>query len=267
MIIKLNEKLYNVIIMSLNSILIDIGNTSVDIKYDKKNFKFYKENKNEIINLINSLDCKRLIISSVNKKTFKMISSYYLKKKYEIVVLDKDTMINYAKDNNYDIPNLNILGSDLFCDLVASDLNSDYIIIDLGTVGKILVLNKERKFLGGIIIPGITSFPKSVSDSTDLNISELNAIDVDLLNYDTDKCVFSGSINGTASMLYDLVHRLIEKYRLINAKIVLCGGNSYFVEKTLRRFGLTNFEYNPKLVLVGLGKIYSCGGKNEIKKD
>ena len=253
--------------MLLNKIFVDIGNTSVDIKFQNKCYKFYKENKKEIIDTIDSFNSKNLYISSVNKKTLSFIYKKYKRKKYVIEILDKNKMISYAKENKYDIPNIDILGADLFCDLVACNSSEDYIIVDLGTVGKILVANKNKKFLGGMIIPGITTFPKSVTYSTDLDISEFNDKDINLLNYDTDKCVFSGSINGISSMINDLIKRIIKKYNLINAKIILCGGNASYVEKTLQSFNLTNFEYRPKLVLEGLERIYTNGGKNEIKKD
>lgn len=250
-----------------DKVLIDIGNTSVDISCGNNFFKFYKENTKDIIDKIDSLQSKKLCISSVNKKTLFSIYKYYKKRKYEIDILDNKKMVSYARKNNYSIPNIDILGSDLFCDIVCSYNNVDNIIIDLGTVGKILAVDKNKVFLGGMIIPGITSFPKSVTHSTDLNIKEFGEDDFDLLNYDTDKCVFSGSVNGISSMIFNLIERIINKYNLINAKIILCGGNSKFVKNILLDVGLADFEFRPKLVLEGLNKIYTDGGENENQKD
>lgn len=240
---------------------LDIGNTSIDIleceqSLMKRYSKFYKEEKKEIIYFLNKLDLNEVYISSVNKKSEAFILKALKKYKSNIHILDREIMKEYGKKNKYTISNIDILGSDLFCDLVACKENKDYIIIDLGTVSKVLAIDSKKKFLGGMIVPGITSFSSTITSSTDLNLIGEIKDNLPLLNFETDECVSSGSVNGLALMLIGVVEKIKEYYNLKDAKVMLTGGNSKYLLTAFKRYGFNNFDYSPKLVLLGLGAIF-----------
>lgn len=261
--------------MSKKELFLDIGNTSIDILEVETNSiktytKFYKEEKKEILSFLDKANYEQVFISSVNKKSEIFITRYFRKKKKTITLLTREIMKDYVSKNKYDIKNIDILGSDLLCDLVARSEKTNYIIFDLGTVSKVLAIDKNKKFLGGLIIPGMTSFSKSINHSTDLKLDEKIMEDLPLLNYETNKCVSSGSVNGLAIMLISIVEKIKEEYNLKDAKVVLTGGNSKFILRALKKYHYESFEFSPKLVLIGLGIIFDrnfVGGKDETKKD
>lgn len=261
--------------MSKKEIFLDIGNTSIDILEVESNSinkysKLYKEEEKEILTYLDKLDYEQVFISSVNKKSEIFITKYFRKKKKNFTLLTRELMKEYVLKNKYNIQNIDILGSDLLCDLVACSEKENYIIFDLGTVSKVMAIDKNKKFLGGLIIPGMTSFSKSINHSTDLKLDEKIMDDLPLLNYETNKCVSSGSVNGLAIMLISIVEKIKEEYNLKDAKVVLTGGNSQFILNALKKYHYESFEFSPKLVLIGLGIIFDrkfVGGENETKKD
>ena len=146
----------------------DIGNTEVKICLVNNNFNIQKK-----INIkssrINKLKIKQklkflyrykskidtIIFSSVVPKIYKDFSSffntYYNKKTIEIKKLNLNKLIDIKVNKKQ-------VGSDRLANSIgAIDKKNNYIIIDFGTATTFDVIIK-KKYLGGIISPGMVSF-------------------------------------------------------------------------------------------------------------
>ena len=248
---------------------IDIGNTSIDLlfgnKFDDSNYhKFYLNQIDEVIKILKDYNCSNAYITSVNKNIEQEIIQILDDFKIKYHFVRYEIMKEYADDKLYIIPNLNILGYDLFCDLIADRNNQNQIIIDLGTVSKILVI-QNKKFLGGTLLPGIKSFSKAISSTTNLSINEINNINLPLLNYETSDCVNSGTLNGMAIIIKNMAYHIKLEYNLEDCVIYLTGGDAKYLIEKLNKDKF-DFIYDKYLVLKGLQEVSNYyRRKHEIK--
>ena len=83
------------------------------------------------------------------------------------------------------------------------------IVIDFGTATTFGVIDAERRFLGGLIIPGVKTSLNALSQRA----SQLPAINIEkpthLIGRNTLECMQSGILNGTAAMIDGLLDRLL----------------------------------------------------------
>ena len=83
------------------------------------------------------------------------------------------------------------------------------IVIDFGTATTFGVIDSERRFLGGLIIPGVKTSLNALSQRA----SQLPAINIEkpthLIGRNTLECMQSGILNGTAAMIDGLLDRLL----------------------------------------------------------
>ena len=256
--------------MKLESFLIcDIGNTTTDFFYHKKTQDFYLKINNQIFNDIKNADtlnsiiskedtiikdifsCQDIFISSVNDLTLNIIKDIF--KKSNISIIDRKLMKNYCQTNNYKIDNIDILGSDLFADIVAIKDKINQIIVDCGTASKILYLDEERNFYGGIIYPGVNLCNAMLSKNTYLLDNYNFKFPNNLISLKTDEAVLSGAINGTYHMTKGLINRLIKEKNITNYKVFLTGGNSKILNEVGIKLGeQDNYIYNNYVTLQGI---------------
>lgn len=242
-------------------LLADIGNTTIDIApyYDTKLIKKEKIFINDItkieeyiISLQPSL-IKKCLISSVNNTGKTNLITILDKYKIAYSCITPDIIDKYSKMNNLIITNSSYLGADLFCDVIASGNNS--IIIDLGTVGKIIFIDKNGLFHGCMIFPDIVQFPLMMGQSTDL----LKAYDIStnppIVSLKTEECMSSGAINGVASLVAGVTNKIKEEYNCLDATVYLTGGNSYLIKNILKDYNLKEFIFDLDLSLKGLLKL------------
>ena len=254
--------LINIILNVKINVYIDIGNTSVDVAVIKNDFfRRYK-----ILNSDERLEKKLeklfdddkttyfAYISSVNRKISCKVINVLDKLNINYYSLNTKIMLDYCKENGYEISNIDILGQDLFLDLIAFE--EDSIIIDLGTASKILYLDKEKRFVGGMIFPNVLLAPKILSSSTDL-ISE-NHIDFSpsLLSLNTKEAISSGAINGSSFIIYQSILQIKNDYSK-DAKVIFTGGYFSFLEKKIQSLNMGSYIVSSNLVIAGLAKIFN----------
>lgn len=105
------------------------------------------------------------------------------------------------------------LGSDRVADAVgALDLYPvPLILIDMGTATTISVIDHDKSFLGGMIIPGLRVSLESLTNRT----SQLPTISLTppkkIIGTNTVECMKSGIINSTASSIDGIVERIEEE--------------------------------------------------------
>lgn len=151
------------------------------------------------------------------------------------------------------------LGSDRVADAVAAvnEYPCPIILVDMGTATTISVIDKDKNFRGGMIMPGLI-----VSlDSLTMRTSQLPRISLDppknTIGSNTIDCMKSGVLYGTASAIDGVVQRIEEELGE-SCTVVSTGG----LAKTVIPHCKRDIIIDDKLLLKGLMIIYN---KNQPK--
>lgn len=145
------------------------------------------------------------------------------------------------------------LGNDRIADAVAA---AQYyplplIIVDMGTATTISVIDKNKNFLGGIIMPGLkVSLDSLVNRTSQLPTISLEAPDK-VIGTNTIDCMKSGIIYGTASTLSGVISR-IEKELGESCTVVSTGGLAHTVVPYCER----EIIMDDELLLKGMMLLY-----------
>lgn len=151
------------------------------------------------------------------------------------------------------LDNPNQLGSDRVADAVAAthEYPCPLVIIDLGTATTISVIDQNKSFVGGMIIPGVMMSLDSLANHT----SQLPHISLDppkrLIGRNTVDCMRSGIIYATAGSLDGIVER-IEGELGHACTLITTGGLS----KVISPFCKHHMIMDDQLLLKGLMIIY-----------
>lgn len=151
------------------------------------------------------------------------------------------------------------LGSDRVADAVAAvhDYPCPLIIIDMGTATTISVVDRDKNFLGGMIIPGL----RVSLDSLTMRTSQLPKISLEppkkVIGSNTVDCMKSGIIYSTAASIDGVIER-IENELGEKCTIISTGGLSRAIIPFCKR----EIIIDDQLLLKGLMIIYN---KNKAK--
>lgn len=146
------------------------------------------------------------------------------------------------------------LGSDRVADAVAAVNNyqAPIIIVDMGTATTISVIDHDKNFLGGMILPGLRASLDSLTNRT----SQLPNISLvppkKIIGSNTIDCMKSGIINGTASSIDGIIDR-IEAELGEKCTVISTGG----VSQTIIPFCKKEIILDDQLLLKGLMIIYN----------
>lgn len=127
-----------------------------------------------------------------------------------------------------DVESPSQLGNDRIADAIGAVAcyGAPVIVFDLGTATTVGVVNEERCFLGGMIIPGVkTSFSALTSRASQLPIINIEK-PKHIIGRNTIECMQSGVIHGTAAMIDGIVERLLPTFESSEVNIVATGGMS-----------------------------------------
>lgn len=247
---------------------IDIGNTNVVIgAVDEKNIYFIEriatvKTKTEAeyaidlkmlleLHKVDLQDITGGIISSVVPQiTRRMQIAAKKALGREVLVLGptSKTGLNILIDNPAQ------LGSDLIAGSVAgiAQYKVPMVIIDLGTATTVTVIDKNKNYLGGMIIPGVMVALESLT----AHASQLQEISleapVSVIGKNTIDCMTGGVIYSNADMLDGLVDR-IEKELGEEPTIVATGGLAKLITPYCKR----EVILDDNLLLKGLLIIYN----------
>ncbi len=199
------------------------------------------------INIKNIDDC---IISSVVPPVLDAIKQAVktlVKKDPMIIGPGIKTGLNILMDNPAQ------LGSDLVVNSVAclNEFKPPLIIIDMGTATTISVIDKNKNYIGGCIIPGVKISLNALSSMT----AQLPHISLDepkkTIGTNTIDCMKSGIVLGSASMLDGMIDR-IEEDLGSDATVIATGG----IANHIIPFCKKDIIYDDNLLLKGLYIIY-----------
>ena len=145
------------------------------------------------------------------------------------------------------------LGADLVVDSVAgmNEYGAPLIIVDMGTATTITVINKDKIYVGGVIVPGVrTSLEALVSDTSQLPRVSLSAPSKFICTNTVD-CMKSGIINGQASLVDGMIDRFEDELGY-KANVVATGGLSKVIIPKCRH----QIILDDLLMMKGLKLIY-----------
>lgn len=145
------------------------------------------------------------------------------------------------------------LGSDLVVDAVAAiaEYPAPMVVIDMGTATTLAVIDKNKNYLGGMIMPGAMIALDALSAKT----SQLPYISLEapkqLIGSNTQDCMKSGVLYGNAAMLDGLILRVREEVGAL-ATVLATGG----LAQVILPFCREAVQYDGDLMLKGLYLIY-----------
>lgn len=152
------------------------------------------------------------------------------------------------------LDNAAALGSDRVADAVAAieQYPCPLIIIDMGTATTISVVDQDKNFIGGMIMPGLRISMEALASRT----SQLPQISLDppkkAIGRNTVECMRSGIVNGTAATIDGAIRR-IEGELGRSCTVVSTGGFSQIVIPQCKRRIISD----DKLLLKGLMILYN----------
>ena len=125
------------------------------------------------------------------------------------------------------------------------------ITVDLGTATTFNVVDENRVFRGGVICPGLSTGLRALGE----RCAQLPQVHLgspkSAIGTNTEKCMLSGSVMGTAVLIDGMVQRIEEELGR-PATLVVTGGLAKYVTP-LCRHALT---YDPELLMKGLALLY-----------
>ena len=151
------------------------------------------------------------------------------------------------------VPDPHAVGKDRLVDAAyaAANFPLPVITVDLGTATTFNVVDENRVFRGGVICPGLSTGLRALGERCaqlpQVRLSSPKAA----IGVNTESCMLSGSVLGTAVLLDGITQRIVEELGR-PATLVVTGGLAKYVTP-LCRHPLT---YDPELLLKGLALLY-----------
>ncbi len=153
-----------------------------------------------------------------------------------------------------DYPNPSEIGADRVADAVGAKAlyGSPVVTVDFGTATNMEVIDKDGKFVGGVIAPGIDTSASALTERA----TKLGAIDFadphTAIGRNTAEAMQVGIVYGEADRVDGIVNRIFDQlgYR---APVIATGGLAYRVAK----ISSTITDTNPDLTLEGLRLVYN----------
>lgn len=148
----------------------------------------------------------------------------------------------------------NQLGADLVANAVAAldKYPTPIIMIDMGTATTISYISSKRSYEGGLMFPGVGVSLSALSDRTaqlpDISLQHPKT----LIGKNTEDCMRSGIVYGTAGMLDGIIDRLCETLEGETPTIVATGSNAPVIVRYCRN----KVIYDKYLLMEGLYHIY-----------
>ena len=152
-----------------------------------------------------------------------------------------------------DVPEKERVGKDRLVDAAyaAANFPLPVITVDLGTATTFNVVDENRVFRGGVICPGLSTGLRALGERcAQLPQVRLNSPKT-AIGVNTESCMLSGSVLGTAVLLDGITQRIEEELGR-PATLVVTGGLAKYVTPLCRH----PLIYDPELLLKGLALLY-----------
>ena len=252
---------------------IDMGNTNIEVGViDDKKIHFTERistdiDKTELEYAVILKTVMELHGIAPDDITGSIISSvvppltHIIKQAVRMLIKNVDPMVVGAglkTGLNIKIDDPRTLGADLVVDSVAglNEYGAPLIIVDMGTATTITVIDANKDYIGGVIIPGVrTSLEALVSKTSQLPRVSLSA-PKKFICTNTIDCMKSGIINGQASLVDGMIERFEDEIGEKAAVVATGGLSKVIIPKCRHEIILDN-----SLMMKGLKVIYDKNSK------
>ncbi|MBQ6967424.1 MAG: type III pantothenate kinase [Lachnospiraceae bacterium] len=246
---------------------IDMGNTNIEVGVIDKDILFTERISTDIekteleyavilktVMEIHGVEASQIsgsIISSVVPPL-----THIMKQAVRKLVKDSDPMVVGAgleTGIKLLIDDPKTLGADLVVDSVAAldEYGAPAIVVDMGTATTITVIDKDRNYVGGVIIPGVrSSLEALVSNTSQLPRVSLSSPDKYICTNTVD-CMKSGIINGQAAMVDGMIERFEDELGYKTTVVATGGLSKVIIPKCRHDIILDN-----ALMMKGLKVLY-----------
>ena len=142
------------------------------------------------------------------------------------------------------------VGADIVADAVAAleRFEPPIITIDMGTATTIGVIDAQRNYVGGMLLPGVNVSLEALSRRA----AQLPAISLQhpkaVIGKNTEDCMRAGIVYGTAGMLDGIIERIRGEFGGREISVVATGGNAPVIVKYCK----TPIVYDKFLLMNGL---------------
>ncbi|MBQ5928207.1 MAG: type III pantothenate kinase [Oscillibacter sp.] len=146
------------------------------------------------------------------------------------------------------------VGADIVADAVAAleKFQPPIVTIDMGTATTIGVISEGRTYEGGLLLPGVNVSLEALSHRAaqlpDISLQHPKA----LIGKNTEDCMRSGIVYGTAGMLDGIIDRIRAEFPGQELSVVATGGNA----PVIVRYCKNPIVYDKYLLMEGLWTIY-----------
>ena len=127
------------------------------------------------------------------------------------------------------------------------------VTVDMGTATTFNVIDGERRFLGGLICPGLTTGLRALSERCAQLPQVRLAAPKNAIGTNTHECMVNGAVLGAAAMIDGITAR-IEAQLGQPVTVVVTGGLARFVVPHCQR----TVVYEPELLLKGMAALYAA---------
>ena len=165
------------------------------------------------------------------------------------IILDTDS----ASEIKIAGPNPKSAGMDRIANVYAIiDKSLPAIVVDIGTAVTFDILSKDKEFIGGIIMSGVNMSLKGLAEGTS-KLPNIKAQESPFaIGNNTETCILSGVIRGTACAIDGLLDQCIEELGECK-NIILTGGQADLISKYMKHPFNT---MDKNLTMFGIKKIY-----------
>ena len=209
----------------------------------------------EIKNMLEAFDVRKeavrdCIISSVVPPVFNAVCTGVRK-----VIGREPMVVNHSMKTGLElcVDSPAQVGADRIVIAVAAlrQHSAPLILIDMGTATTIEVVEPERRYIGGVIIPGVRISLDALTGRT----AQLPGISLDqpgkVVSTNTVDCMRSGIMYGAASMMDGMIDRIREE-RGLDFSVIATGGIAQFIVPLCRH----TITLEKDLLLRGLNALY-----------
>jgi len=243
-------------------LVVDVGNTNITVGLfdeDKLVETFRLESheyntdfdfESELRKIVSGKNIEGCVICSVvDELTFnvKQSCNRVLGVSSLLLTHDSDHGIGLNVDKPYTV------GADRLANAIASlRYTLPVIVVDVGTAITFDIVDKNKNFLGGVIMPGINLGIKALADGTS-KLTEIKPEESPIaIGNTTETCILSGVVRGTACAVEGLLSQC-EAELGEKATVIMTGGQAELIIKYMSR--KPDF-INRNLTLEGLQYYY-----------
>jgi type III pantothenate kinase len=247
-------------------LLIDIGNTNTH--FGLANSRRVVRNaeaptadwfngriKNDFLNFVNrEIVTGCVLCSVVPRVTPVAINAAWQLWKVDAVELTLKTLRGLAVD----YPRPKTIGTDRLANALAArrHFGAPVVVVDFGTAVTFDVVSRNRKYVGGIIAPGLSAMTDYLHEKTALlpriRIREIRTV----IGRSTEEAMLVGAVQGYRGLIRELVKQLKRELKAPRLPVVATGGYAKLIAARLPEISAVE----PNLTLEGLRLVAEQNG-------